>query len=116
MDDNFRKMMKWYGKIFTDYHLYAGNFLEKTYEDVKTAKDATFDWRAEATVIFVNNFAFNEDLNLQVNLYQMIIWWSNFDHMDTYCMTMFSAERSFWARNEQQHKNYFNESVLPSRL
>ena len=45
----------------------------KTYEDVKTAKDATFDWRAEATVIFVNNFAFNEDLNLQVNLYQMII-------------------------------------------
>ena len=66
MDENFRRMMKWYGKVFTDYQLYAGNFLEKTYDDVKTAKQAAFDWRQEATVIFVNNFAFNEDLNLQV--------------------------------------------------
>ena len=68
MDENFRKMMRWYGKIFNQYELYDGNFLEKKYRDVKSDKEVQFDWRSEATIIFVNNYAFAESLNLQVNI------------------------------------------------
>ena len=68
MDEHFRKMMRWYGKIFNHYELYDGNFLDKTYRDVRTNKNTEFDWRADATIIFVNNYAFAEDLNLKVRI------------------------------------------------
>ena len=67
MDKNFRKMMRWYGKVGNPYDLYDGNFLNNVYKDVRSEKETTFDWRQEATIIFVNNFAFNEDLNQQVS-------------------------------------------------
>ena len=67
MDENFRKMMRWYGKIYNQFDLYDGDFLKKSYRDVKTNKEVAFDWRSEATIIFVNNYAFAESLNLQVN-------------------------------------------------
>lgn len=66
MDENFRKMMRWYGKIFNQYELYDGNFLEKNYRDVRTSKEMPFNWQQEATIIFVNNYAFAESLNLQL--------------------------------------------------
>ena len=70
MDKNFEFLMAWYGKKYSPYDLYGGSFLDLSTEwtNVRNNKkgDAHFDWKREATVIFVNNYAFSADLNLEV--------------------------------------------------
>lgn len=70
MDKNFEFLMAWYGKKYSLYDLYGGSFLDLSTEwtNVRNNKkgDAHFDWKREATVIFVNNYAFSADLNLEL--------------------------------------------------
>ena len=66
----FEYLMSWYGKKYCPIDLYDGSFLDQPskWRNVKNSKyDADFDWRREATAIFVNNYAFSESLNLKVN-------------------------------------------------
>jgi len=65
----FEYLMGWYGKKYCPIDLYDGSFMDQPHKwrNVKNNKnDADFDWRREATVIFVNNYAFSEDLNLKL--------------------------------------------------
>ena len=70
MDKNFEFLMAWYGKKYSSYDLYGGSFMDLStqWTNVRNNKkgDAYFDWKREATVIFVNNYAFSADLNLEV--------------------------------------------------
>lgn len=69
MDKNFEFLMAWYGKKYSPYDLYGGSFMEppSTWKNVRNNElDAVFDWKREATVIFVNNYAFSADLNLEL--------------------------------------------------
>lgn len=68
MDISFKKIMKWYGYRHTNYDLFSGDFTKTEYKNTRTDKDDSFNWKTEATVIFVNNYAFSEDLNLKVSL------------------------------------------------
>lgn len=66
MDINFKKIMKWYGYRHTNYDLFSGDFTKTEYKNTRTDKDDSFNWKTEATIIFVNNYAFSEDLNLKL--------------------------------------------------
>ncbi|CBY20103.1 unnamed protein product [Oikopleura dioica] len=66
MDVNFKKIMKWYGYRHTNYDLFSGDFTKTEYKNTRTDKDDSFNWKTEATIIFVNNYAFSEDLNLKL--------------------------------------------------
>ncbi|XP_067677050.1 histone-lysine N-methyltransferase, H3 lysine-79 specific-like isoform X9 [Haliotis asinina] len=58
MDREFRKWTRWYGKKYSDYKLEKGDFL---CEEMK-------DRLNNATVIFVNNFAFGPQVDHQLKL------------------------------------------------
>ncbi|XP_071117633.1 histone-lysine N-methyltransferase, H3 lysine-79 specific-like isoform X3 [Haliotis cracherodii] len=58
MDKEFRKWTRWYGKKYSDYKLEKGDFL---CEEMK-------DRLNNATVIFVNNFAFGPQVDHQLKL------------------------------------------------
>ncbi|CAG5112945.1 Oidioi.mRNA.OKI2018_I69.chr2.g7105.t2.cds [Oikopleura dioica] len=66
MDINFKKIMKWYGYEHRNYDLFNGDFIKNEYVNTRTEKQSSFNWKEEATVIFVNNYAFSEDLNLKL--------------------------------------------------
>ena len=66
----FEYLMSWYGKKYCPIDLYDGSFMDQPskWRNVRNSKnDADFDWRREATAIFVNNYAFSESLNLKVS-------------------------------------------------
>lgn len=53
MDKVFRRWMDWYGKKYSDFKIYKGDFLD---EKLKPAL-------VESTIVFCNNFAFGPDLD-----------------------------------------------------
>lgn len=53
MDKFFRRWMDWYGKKYSDFKIYKGDFLD---EELKPAL-------VESTIVFCNNFAFGPDLD-----------------------------------------------------
>jgi len=58
MDSLFRKWMDWYGKKFSEYKLYQGDFLDKKHSD---------DLQG-STVVFVNNFAFGPAIDHKLKM------------------------------------------------
>lgn len=74
MQKYFETLMNWYGKKYTPFDLYEGSFTEPSsnWVNVKNGKKDlidrnAFDWKKDANVIFINNFAFSANLNLQVS-------------------------------------------------
>uniref|UniRef100_A0A0A9XZ65 Histone-lysine N-methyltransferase, H3 lysine-79 specific n=1 Tax=Lygus hesperus TaxID=30085 RepID=A0A0A9XZ65_LYGHE len=53
LEQEFHKTMKWYGKYYSKFHLYKGDFLEKPYREVIL----------KSTIIFANNFAFGPEVD-----------------------------------------------------
>uniref|UniRef100_T2M8S1 Histone-lysine N-methyltransferase, H3 lysine-79 specific n=1 Tax=Hydra vulgaris TaxID=6087 RepID=T2M8S1_HYDVU len=61
MEKEFKKWMDWYGKIYTDFTLEKGDFMDKKWQDSVN----------EAGFIFVNNFAFGPVVNHHLkNMFQ----------------------------------------------
>ncbi|XP_041356679.1 histone-lysine N-methyltransferase, H3 lysine-79 specific-like isoform X1 [Gigantopelta aegis] len=58
MDIRFRKWMNWYGKIHGEYELEKGDFLD----------DRVKEKLCNATVVFVNNFAFGPQVDHQLKI------------------------------------------------
>ncbi|GMS99858.1 hypothetical protein PENTCL1PPCAC_22033 [Pristionchus entomophagus] len=61
MKKEFENMMSWYGKKYRPFDLIHGDFLNEKYKKLVTS---------EATVIYINNFAF--DSNLMFSIREMI--------------------------------------------
>uniref|UniRef100_A0A0K0E525 Histone-lysine N-methyltransferase, H3 lysine-79 specific n=1 Tax=Strongyloides stercoralis TaxID=6248 RepID=A0A0K0E525_STRER len=57
MEFEFSRLMRWHNKTFRQFKLYHGNFLDTKYRKLITE---------EATVIFINNYAFHEKLNMEI--------------------------------------------------
>ncbi|KAI6241218.1 Histone-lysine N-methyltransferase, H3 lysine-79 specific [Aphelenchoides fujianensis] len=57
LEEEFRKMMKFYGKNITSFALDRGDFLDESYRKLITD---------DATIIFINNFAFTADLETKI--------------------------------------------------
>ncbi|VDK43913.1 unnamed protein product [Anisakis simplex] len=53
----FKKWMKWYGKKFRPFELFEGDFLSEQFRDLITK---------EATIIFINNYAFTAMLENRI--------------------------------------------------
>jgi hypothetical protein len=56
LEVEFRKWMKWFGKKYRPFQLCAGNFLDSKYREQIM----------EATVIFINNYAYQADLESRI--------------------------------------------------
>ncbi|XP_045036362.1 histone-lysine N-methyltransferase, H3 lysine-79 specific isoform X2 [Daphnia magna] len=56
MDFHFRRLMRWWGKLYGEYQLIKGDFLDQRHSEKIYS----------ATVVFVNNFAFGPDLDHQL--------------------------------------------------
>ncbi|KAI3420327.1 hypothetical protein GPALN_003636 [Globodera pallida] len=57
LESEFKKWMSWFGRQFRPFQLKHGDFLNEEYRRLITE---------EATIIFVNNFAFQSDLELRI--------------------------------------------------
>uniref|UniRef100_A0A914GR04 Histone-lysine N-methyltransferase, H3 lysine-79 specific n=1 Tax=Globodera rostochiensis TaxID=31243 RepID=A0A914GR04_GLORO len=57
LESEFKKWMNWFGRQFRPFQLKHGDFLNEEYRRLITE---------EATIIFVNNFAFQSDLELRI--------------------------------------------------
>ncbi|CAJ0574011.1 unnamed protein product, partial [Mesorhabditis spiculigera] len=57
MESTFRSLMKWHGKRVRDFKLIQGDFLAQDHLQLITE---------EATIIFINNFAFTADLDKKI--------------------------------------------------
>uniref|UniRef100_A0A0K0G1U2 Histone-lysine N-methyltransferase, H3 lysine-79 specific n=1 Tax=Strongyloides venezuelensis TaxID=75913 RepID=A0A0K0G1U2_STRVS len=57
MEFEFSRLMRWHNRTFRQFKLYHGNFLDMKYRKLITE---------EATVIFINNYAFHEKLNMEI--------------------------------------------------
>uniref|UniRef100_A0A0N4Z1V7 Histone-lysine N-methyltransferase, H3 lysine-79 specific n=1 Tax=Parastrongyloides trichosuri TaxID=131310 RepID=A0A0N4Z1V7_PARTI len=57
MEFEFSRMMRWHNKKFRQFKLHHGNFLDQKFRKLITE---------EATVIFINNYAFHEKLNMEI--------------------------------------------------
>uniref|UniRef100_A0A914W9R5 Histone-lysine N-methyltransferase, H3 lysine-79 specific n=1 Tax=Plectus sambesii TaxID=2011161 RepID=A0A914W9R5_9BILA len=57
MEREFSRWMKWYGKKFRPFELHRDNFLDRKYRDLITK---------EATIVFINNYAFTSDLEAAI--------------------------------------------------
>lgn len=53
---NFKRWMGWYGKVYGDYKLLKGDFFDPEHRDKIT----------NATIVFVNNFAFGPNVDHQL--------------------------------------------------
>lgn len=53
MDKYFRRWMDWYGKKYSDFKIYKGDFLEDKFKPILT----------DTTIVFVNNFAFGPEVD-----------------------------------------------------
>ncbi|KAI6178469.1 Histone-lysine N-methyltransferase, H3 lysine-79 specific [Aphelenchoides besseyi] len=60
LEEEFRKLMKFYGKTVRPFSLENADFLDKKYRDLITN---------QATIIFINNFAFQADLEAKIKTY-----------------------------------------------
>lgn len=49
--------MKWYGKKFRPFEIFKGDFLDERFRELITK---------EATIIFINNYAFTADLETKI--------------------------------------------------
>ena len=94
MMKKFEYLMGWYGKKYCPIDLYDGSFMDQPskWRNVKNSRnDADFDWRREATVIFVNNYAFSEKLNLEVIL-SLEIFWNSQNRQNTKIFNLLDVE------------------------
>ncbi|CAJ0944142.1 unnamed protein product, partial [Mesorhabditis belari] len=57
MDRTFKNLMRWHGKRVKNFDLYEGDFLDQKFRKLITE---------EATIIFINNFAFTADLDKKI--------------------------------------------------
>ncbi|CAD5206712.1 unnamed protein product [Bursaphelenchus okinawaensis] len=57
LEEEFRKLMKFFGKKVRPFSLERGNFLESNYRELITQ---------DATIIFINNYAFQSDLEAKI--------------------------------------------------
>ncbi|KAI6203103.1 Histone-lysine N-methyltransferase, H3 lysine-79 specific [Aphelenchoides besseyi] len=60
LEEEFRKLMKFYGKTVRPFSLENADFLDEKYRDLITN---------QATIIFINNFAFQADLEAKIKTY-----------------------------------------------
>lgn len=51
--------MAWYGKSCSPFELERGDFLDEKYRDIITQ---------DATIIFINNYAFQSDLEMRIKM------------------------------------------------
>ncbi|KAI6182583.1 Histone-lysine N-methyltransferase, H3 lysine-79 specific [Aphelenchoides bicaudatus] len=63
LEEEFRKLMRFYGKKTRCFSLDRGDFLDRKYRDLIIK---------EATIIFINNFAFNPDLESRIK-YELLV-------------------------------------------
>ncbi|CAD5209780.1 unnamed protein product [Bursaphelenchus xylophilus] len=57
LEEEFRKLMKFFGKKVRPFSLERGNFLDENYRELITQ---------DATIIFINNYAFQSDLEAKI--------------------------------------------------
>uniref|UniRef100_A0AC35TGM8 Histone-lysine N-methyltransferase, H3 lysine-79 specific n=1 Tax=Rhabditophanes sp. KR3021 TaxID=114890 RepID=A0AC35TGM8_9BILA len=60
MKEEFQKSMKWHSKKFREFRLEKGNFLDNKYRPLILE---------QATVLFINNYAFSSDLDFAIKQY-----------------------------------------------
>lgn len=58
MKNEFERWLRWYGKKYQPFELHHDDFMKPEYRDLITN---------QATVIFINNYAFTADLNNRVS-------------------------------------------------
>ncbi|KAI1730836.1 histone methylation protein DOT1 domain-containing protein [Ditylenchus destructor] len=59
LESEFKKWMSWFGKKYQHFELHRGDFLDEKFRELISQ---------EATIIFINNYAFTSDLETRIKL------------------------------------------------